>query len=91
MQLKKFGINLSIINNNTVTVYTVPECLKRNKYRYNEIKLKLNVQNLLNEILENFTNNEYCQVNDLPLTIHNAIAMEACHGMFFSIGIFVIY
>ncbi|XP_076634703.1 DNA mismatch repair protein MutL [Colletes latitarsis] len=79
MQLKKFGISLSITNDNSVMVHTVPECLKKNKYYYNEIKLKLSVQNLLNEILQNITNNKDSQINDVPLVIHNAIAMEACH------------
>lgn len=78
MQLSKFGISLSVINDNTVAVRAVPECLKLNKYRHDETKLKLNVQNLLNEILQSRSTN-----NDLPLTIHNAIAMEACHGTSF--------
>ncbi|XP_043255465.1 DNA mismatch repair protein MutL-like [Colletes gigas] len=80
MQLKKFGISLSITNDNSVIVHTVPECLKRNKYYYNEIKLKLSVESLLNEVLQNFTKNKDSQINDVPLVIHNAIAMEACHG-----------
>ncbi|XP_076685506.1 DNA mismatch repair protein MutL [Andrena cerasifolii] len=78
MQLTKFGVSLSVISDTTVAVRAVPECLKRNKYHHDETKLKLNVQNLLNEILQSHSTN-----NDLPLTIHNAIAMEACHGTLF--------
>lgn len=62
-------------------VYTIPECLQRN--RYCEFKLKLNVEALVNEILQNLTTYKYYGTNNLPPTIHNAIAMEACHGKFF--------
>ncbi|XP_054014068.1 DNA mismatch repair protein Mlh3-like isoform X1 [Hylaeus anthracinus] len=90
VRLNKFGISLSIVSDNTVMVHTVPECLKRNKYRYDEMKLKLKVQNLLNEVLENCTNNECRRISDLPLTIHNAIAMEACHGIFYFVCLSII-
>ncbi|XP_017767501.1 PREDICTED: DNA mismatch repair protein MutL-like [Eufriesea mexicana] len=80
MILKRFGITFNVIDNNTIMVCTVPECLKKNKYHYDELKLKLNVKNLLNELLQNLTSYECYEITNLPPTIHNAIAMEACHG-----------
>lgn len=78
---KKFGITFNVMNGNTVIVYTVPECLNKNKYY--ELKLKLNIEALLNEILQNIATYGYYGTSNLPFIIHNAIAMEACHGMFF--------
>lgn len=91
MILKKFGITFSVIDNNTVMIRAVPECLRKNKYYHDELKLKLKVQNLLNELVQNFPSydNNY-STNILPFTIHNAIAMEACHGMFFLSFSFII-
>ncbi|CAL7943092.1 unnamed protein product [Xylocopa violacea] len=80
--LKKFGISFSMMNNDTIMIYAVPECLRRNKYYSNELKLKLNTESLLNELLQNFTTYGCYRVDSLPLTIHNAIAMEACHEYF---------
>ncbi|XP_034186040.2 DNA mismatch repair protein MutL [Osmia lignaria lignaria] len=77
----KFGITFNVMNGNTVIVYTIPECLNKNKYY--EFKLKLNVKALLNEILQNIATYGYYGTSNLPFIIHNAIAMEACHGMFF--------
>ncbi|XP_078038712.1 DNA mismatch repair protein MutL [Augochlora pura] len=56
-QLKRYGINFNIANDNTIVVRTVPECLKKNKYHCDEIKLKMSVQNLLDEMLQKFLNN----------------------------------
>lgn len=64
-------------------VRTVPECLKKNKYHFDELKLKLNVKNLLNELLQNIISYGCYESTNIPPTIHNAIAMEACHGIFF--------
>lgn len=65
-------------------VRAVPECLSKNKYHHDELRLKLNVKNLLNELLQNFSHyNSIDPINNLPLTIQNAIATEACHGTFF--------
>lgn len=80
--LKQFGVTLCVINNDTAIVYAIPECLKRNKYHCDEIKLKINVENFLTELLQSFATYGSYQSNNLPLTIHNAIATEACHGMF---------
>ncbi|KOC58708.1 DNA mismatch repair protein mutL, partial [Habropoda laboriosa] len=78
--LKKYGVTFNVINNDTAIVSAIPECLKKNKYHYDEIKLKINVANLLTELLQSFTIYGSYQSNNLPLTILNAIAMEACHG-----------
>ncbi|KAF3429786.1 hypothetical protein E2986_01468 [Frieseomelitta varia] len=82
MILKKFGITFNVIENNILMIRAVPECLRKNKYHYDELRLKLNVKNLLNELLQNFShyNNNIDPINNLPLTIQNAIATEACHG-----------
>ena len=91
MILKKFGITFSVIDNNTVMIRAVPECLRKNKYYHDELKLKLKVQNLLNELVQNFSSyDSNYATNILPFTIHNAIAMEACHGMFFLSFSFII-
>ncbi|XP_076281505.1 DNA mismatch repair protein MutL [Lasioglossum baleicum] len=79
-QLRRFGIGFSITNDNKIVVRTVPECLKKYKCRYDDVKLQLSVQNLLNEMLGKFQNNRCQESIDLPVTIHNAIAAEACHG-----------
>ncbi|XP_076753368.1 DNA mismatch repair protein MutL [Xylocopa sonorina] len=84
--VKKFGISFSMMSNDTIMVYAVPECLRKNKYYSNELKLKLNAESLLNELLQRFTTYGCYRLDSLPLTIHNAIAMEACHGTFFSIS-----
>ena len=82
--LKKFGITFNVIENNILMIRAVPECLRKNKYHYDELRLKLNVKNLLNELLQNFLHyNNIDPINNLPLTIQNAIATEACHGTFF--------
>ncbi|KAK1119119.1 hypothetical protein K0M31_013619 [Melipona bicolor] len=79
--LKKFGITFNVIENNILMIRAVPECLRKNKYHYDELRLKLNVKNLLNELLQNFSHyNSVNPINNLPLTIQNAIATEACHG-----------
>ncbi|XP_076752613.1 DNA mismatch repair protein MutL-like [Xylocopa sonorina] len=77
--VKKFGISFSMMSNDTIMVYAVPECLQKNKYYFNELKLKLNTESLLNELFQRFTTYGCYQLNSLPLTIHNAITMEACH------------
>ncbi|XP_076662565.1 DNA mismatch repair protein MutL [Halictus rubicundus] len=79
-QLKRFGIGFSTTNDNAIVVRTVPECLKKNKYRHDNVRLQLSVRNLLDEMLRNFQNNRSEESIDLPVTIHNAIAAEACHG-----------
>lgn len=79
--LKRFGITFNILDNNNIIIRAVPECLKKNNY--SELKLKLNIQNLLNELIQNSTKYINYQINDLPITIHNAIVMKACHGMLF--------
>ncbi|XP_050599891.1 uncharacterized protein LOC126927972, partial [Bombus affinis] len=69
-----------VVDNNTVMIRAVPECLRKNKYYHDELKLKLKVQNLLNELVQNFSSyDSNYATNILPSTIHNAIAMEACH------------
>lgn len=80
MLLYKFGIILSAINDNTLCVHSVPKCFIKNKYYYNDIKLITTIQNLLSEIVENIINNK--GTNILPLSIHHAISMEACHGIY---------
>lgn len=87
--LKRFGITFSILNNNNIIIRTVPEYLKKNNY--SELKLKLNIQNLLNELIQNSTKYINYQINDLPVTIHNAIVMKACHGKVCSFFLLYIY
>jgi DNA mismatch repair ATPase MutL len=78
--LKKYGINLGSLKENTLLIRTVPQCLITNNNHYNSEKILSKIHGLLNEILKkrNTTNH----ANILPLTIHNAIASEACHGIY---------
>ncbi|XP_011165155.3 DNA mismatch repair protein Mlh3 [Solenopsis invicta] len=76
--LKKYGINLGSSKENTLLIRTIPQCLVTNSDSYNNEKILPKIYGLLNDVLKNrdITN----QANALPLTIHNAIASEACHG-----------
>ncbi|KAF7385058.1 hypothetical protein HZH66_012144 [Vespula vulgaris] len=78
LSLDKFGIKLNAINENTLSIYSIPKCFITNKQYYNDIKLAMTIRNLLNEIVDNIMNGN--GTNFLPLSIHNAISMEACHG-----------
>ncbi|KAK2580622.1 hypothetical protein KPH14_007734 [Odynerus spinipes] len=78
MLLHKFGIILSTINENTICIYSVPKCFIKSKHCCNNEKLIMAIRNLLNEIVDNIINKK--GMNILPLSIHNAISMEACHG-----------
>jgi len=77
MLLRKYGINLGSLKENMLLIRTVPQCLIRNN---NSKKILSKIYSLLNEVLKkrNTTNH----ANILPLTIHNAIASEACHGIY---------
>ncbi|XP_035723634.1 DNA mismatch repair protein Mlh3-like isoform X2 [Vespa mandarinia] len=76
--LDKFGIKLTAINGNTLSIYSIPKCFITNKQYYNDVKLTMIIRNLLNEIVDNIMNGN--GINFLPLSIHNAISTEACHG-----------
>ncbi|KAL2711698.1 DNA mismatch repair protein Mlh3-like [Vespula squamosa] len=78
LSLNKFGIKLTAINENTLSIYSIPKCFITNKQYYNDVKLAMTIRNLLNEIVGNIMNGN--GTNFLPLSIHNAISMEACHG-----------
>lgn len=78
---KRFGISLSPINQKTIAVREVPECFDTSKYCYDEFRMRSRVQSLLDEILQNTSNQVYKRGN-LPVTLQNAIAMEACHGVY---------
>lgn len=79
--LDKYGIKLTAINENTLSIYSIPKCFTTNKQYYNDVKLITTIQNLLNEIADNITNGN--GINILPLSIHNAVSMEACHGIYY--------
>ncbi|XP_014605935.1 PREDICTED: DNA mismatch repair protein Mlh3-like [Polistes canadensis] len=79
--LDKYGIKLTAINENTLSIYSIPKCFTTNKHYYNDVKLITTIQNLLNEIADNITNGN--GINILPLSIHNAVSMEACHGIYY--------
>lgn len=81
LSLDKFGIKLNAINENTLSIYSIPKCFITNKQYYNDIKLAMTIRNLLNEIVDNIMNGN--GTNFLPLSIHNAISMEACHGIYY--------
>lgn len=83
MLLKKYGINLGSLKENTkLLIRTIPQCLvTNNNDRCNGEKILPKIYGLLNDILKN-CNTKTSRANTLPLTIHNAIASEACHGTY---------
>lgn len=75
--LKKYGINLGSLRENTkLLIRTIPQCLVTSNDRCSSEKILSKIYDLLNDILKDNTN----RANTLPVTIHNAIASEACHG-----------
>ncbi|XP_070151918.1 DNA mismatch repair protein MutL [Polyergus mexicanus] len=78
--LKKYGINLGSLKANTkLLIRTIPQCLvTNNNDRCNGEKVLSKIYDLLDDILKNCSTTS--RANTLPLTIHNAIASEACHG-----------
>lgn len=80
MLLKKYGINLGSLKENTkLLIRTIPQCLVTNNDRCNSEKILSKIYGLLNDILKDHNTN---RANTLPVTIHNAIASEACHGTY---------
>jgi len=75
--LKKYGISLGSLKENILLIRTVPQCLVTNNDLYNREKILPKISGLLNDVIKNCNTS---QINALPLTIHNAIASEACHG-----------
>ncbi|KAG5336580.1 MLH3 protein, partial [Acromyrmex charruanus] len=75
--LKKYGISLGSLKENILLIRTVPQCLVTNNDPYNREKILPKISGLLNDVIKNCNTS---QTNALPLTIHNAIASEACHG-----------
>jgi len=80
--LKKYGISLGSLKENTLLIRTVPQCLVINNNPYNREKILPKICGLLNDVIKNCNTS---QTNALPLTIHNAIASEACHGTIISL------
>lgn len=76
MLLRKYGISLGSLKKNTLLIRAIPQCLVTNNDQCNSEKLLPRIYSLLNDILEN--RNTANRI--LPLTIHDAIASEACHG-----------
>ncbi|XP_024876264.1 uncharacterized protein LOC112457442 [Temnothorax curvispinosus] len=79
MLLRKYGISLGSSKENTLLIRTIPQCLVTNTDPCNSEKILSRIRSLLNEVLK--TRSITSQANALPLTIHNAIASEACHGI----------
>lgn len=77
--LRKYGINLGSSKENILLIRTIPQCLVTNSDPCNGEKILSRIRSLLNEVLKNRSTS---QANALPLTIHNAIASEACHGIY---------
>jgi len=76
--LKKYGISLGSSKENILLIRTIPQCLVTNSDPCNSEKILSKIHSLLNDVLKNC--NTTSQANVLPLTIHNAIVSEACHG-----------
>lgn len=78
MLLKKYGISLGSLKKNTLLIRAIPQCLITSNDQCNNKKILLKIYSLLNDILEKRHTANH--TSTLPLTIHNAIASEACHG-----------
>lgn len=78
--LKKYGISLGSSKENVLLIRTIPQCLVTNSDPYNSEKILPKIHGLLNDVLKYCSQVTTSQTNPLPLTIHNAIASEACHG-----------
>ncbi|XP_011882577.1 PREDICTED: DNA mismatch repair protein MLH3-like isoform X3 [Vollenhovia emeryi] len=78
MWLRKYGISLGSSKENTILIRTIPQCLVTTSDPCKTEKILPRIYSLLNEVLKNRSITS--QANALPLTIHNAIASEACHG-----------
>ncbi|XP_032677525.1 DNA mismatch repair protein Mlh3-like isoform X2 [Odontomachus brunneus] len=76
--LRKYGISLGSLRKNTLLIRSIPQCLVASNNQCNSEKISSRIYSLLNDILEN--RNAANHTSTLPLTIHNAIASEACHG-----------
>lgn len=74
-----FGLKLTCdkTTNTILIIRTIPKCFRRKKN--NSIILTSLIRQLLMEIINRLING--IGLNNLPLTIHNAIASEACHGI----------
>lgn len=64
-------------NIDTLSLLSIPKCLAREKDSFN---LARKLQNLVFEISEILVTNK--NSTTVPVTIHDAIASEACHGNF---------
>ncbi|KAK0159898.1 hypothetical protein PV328_007361 [Microctonus aethiopoides] len=73
-----FGLKLTCdkTTNTILIIKTIPKCFRRKKN--NSTILTSLIRQLLMEIINRLING--IGLNNLPLTIHNAIASEACHG-----------
>lgn len=78
--LKKYGISLGSSKKNTLLIRTIPQCLVTISDPCSSEKIQPKIYDLLIEVLKN--HNITNQAKALPLTIHNAIASEACHGTY---------
>lgn len=78
--LKKYGISLGSSKENTLLIRTIPQCLITSNDHTVSEKVLPKIYSLLLDILKN--RNTTHHANTLPLTIHNAIASEACHGTY---------
>lgn len=79
MLLKRYGINLGSLKENTLLIRTIPQCLVTNNDHYINERVLPKIYSLLSDIIKNHRANG---AQTLPQTIHNAIASEACHGTF---------
>lgn len=80
--LKKYGISLGSFKENTLLIRAIPQCLIANNDHCVNEKILPKIYNLLRDILKN--RNAANSTHMLPLTIHNAIASEACHGIYYA-------
>lgn len=76
--LVQYGLNVSFRNDDTLLISTVPRCFSKKSYHANNSEMENVVRKLLQEVLDGLNSNGIAKF--LPLTIHDALASEACRG-----------
>ena len=76
--LQKFGVRLKSESVGSLAAKTIPRCFLKKMSFDSNFKMTCLIRNLLLEIIDNLDGSK-CALN-LPQSIHNAIASEACRG-----------
>ncbi|XP_048506794.1 DNA mismatch repair protein Mlh3-like isoform X2 [Athalia rosae] len=81
-EVHRSGLRIRSEKMGYLTVTSIPKCFDRRRFHQNRTELERVVKKLLNDIASDLKNNHWnvATTPRIPMTIHNAIATEACHG-----------